>query len=185
MNMKNLSMLVIGVLMLSGMTTYSLSFAESETKNYYAFNEFQILDHKDKEGNVLALQVVTKIFDKDSCEKVINAKSKSMGRWVSTGTFCAKGSDVTAGTSTWDETVDYMFTDQPKETGGLYISLTDLSGFQTRFQFQILSGPKSPVPGFPVDVPPDDVLPLAEGFIKSLETSGVKDARIIFPTKKR
>ncbi|MBI3251860.1 MAG: hypothetical protein HYZ52_00875 [Candidatus Omnitrophica bacterium] len=160
-------------------------FMPSFSENYYAIDEHQLLDSKDGEGNIISMQTITKVFDENTCKKIAELKGKSFGKWVATGSLCVKGTKIHSGSMSWDEMISYMFENRPKETGELYVSFTDLHGYQTRLQFNILAGPKYPVPGWPGEIPAKDALPLASVFIKSLTASGIKDARIIYSIQGR
>ncbi len=151
-------------------------------ENYYTENEHRLSEYKDEEGNILAMDTITKVSDEGTCNEVAKIKGKSFGKWVASSSWCVKGTDIISGVSSTDETLNYMFENQPRDRG-IYVSFTDLNGFQTRFYFQILAGPKSPVPGFHGDLSNEATVPLANVFIKSLEKSGIKNAKIIYPTK--
>ena len=175
--MKKIIFVIIGILFFT-----SLCFAE----NYYAITEHRLRNEQgnivtDREGNKFAMQTITKTFDENTCNKVAKAKGASGGVWFCTGSFCVKGSD---GELSWDKKVSWMFDNLPNQRKGIYISFTNRDGYQTRIKYVYLAGPKYPIQNFPGDVDTKDALPLAQAVIKNLEAGGIKDAKIIYSTKK-
>ena len=163
----------------------SLCFAE----NFYAITEHQLTDgqgniYNDNEGNKFSMQTTTKTFNENICNDVAKTKGTTKGMWLSTGTLCVKGTDMINGVSkTWDDAGEWMFENQPSQVRGIYLSFTDNSGYQTRIQFHVLAGPNYPIPGYPGEIKTEQILPIAQAFIKALELEGIKDAKIIYPEK--
>ena len=174
MKIKKFEMLAL-VEFIFGLFFAPLCFAE----NYYALTEHQI---KGKSGTVYAMQTITKTSEEAACKKIAGQKSTSFGQWISSGSECFNGGVIVVDQSSWDDWVRHMF--ENAMTSYPYISFSDLYGFPTRVKFVRLTGQDSPVPGFPVDIPTEQVLPLANAVIKSLEASGIKNAKIIYPESK-
>jgi len=141
--------------------------------DYYAMTEHQLESNR---GNTYSMMTITKVPDKDTCEKVANQKSPTNGPWISSGKECVAGQE-------WDEQFEKVFANQPGS--GLYVSFVDLNGYETRVKWMRLTGSNSPVPGFPIDLPTEGAVLWAKELMKVLEVAGTKNAKIIYPTKRK
>lgn len=141
-------------------------------KDYYAGCIYELTG---KSGTKYAMNVVTKTNDKATCEATANSNPKIQGKWILKGAECYVGAE-------YDENFSAVFNNQP--TGSVYLSYINRDGFETRVNYVGLTGSDSPVPGFPIDIPVDKVMPLIDSLKQQLETVGVKDIKVIYPKKK-
>jgi len=178
--MKKLLSLVATAFVLSS----SICFAE----NYYVISEYQLLSHKDKDGNTAAIQCLTKISDEIACKKATEQKKQPIGEWKCLGgANCIKGSELFVSTTSRGAggppaetfSADFVFSHLTKDGSG--VTFTDHNGFQTKCSLTFLTGPESPRPGSSGKFPSESFPYIIENLVRNLEGSGAADVKIIYP----
>lgn len=128
---------------------------EAHAENYYAFNIYRL---QAGSGNIYEMGAVTKCTDLNTCELIAKQKATPIGKWECIEYECVHGVEN-------DELFKYAFENKP--TSELYISFTDLNGYETRINFM----------GLPIAAS----APLASAIVNSIKMQGITNARIIYP----
>lgn len=126
-------------------------------KNYYVINGFKMIA---RSGNSYEMAVMTKVYDEDTAKKVMKEKSQPMGRWQSTYSDYASGSEQ-------DRLYKTVFNNQP--VSSLYVTLKDMNGHETRINF--------------VDAPMVVASPIANAFVQQFKANYGIDARVVYPVQ--
>lgn len=153
---------------------FSLTLMQREcyAKNYYAYCVYEFTDKTDKK---IHMNVITKTFDEKSGKATANSNPKRQGKWVLIGTDCVRGNE-------YDKNFAAVFNNQP--VMGVYLSYANLDGFETRIMFVGVTGNNSPLPGYPIDIPTEVIMPTINTMKQQLESRGLKNIKIIYPKTK-
>ncbi|MFH1128503.1 MAG: hypothetical protein WAW67_05980 [Candidatus Omnitrophota bacterium] len=145
-------------------------------KNCYAekFYSYAIYELAIKSGK-LDMNIATRAPDEASCRELAYSNPKTQGEWVLLESQCVAGSEL-------DKIRDDIFNNRPITQ--VYLSYVNPAGFQTRTTFAGLTGDDSPMPGFPIDIPTELIMPTIFMVKESLESQGVKNIKIIYPKRK-
>ena len=158
--MKKILLTVLGVFFFT-----SLCFAEG----YYASVSHDI---KDKSGNTFVAYAITKTPDAETCKNVLMQKGEIKGKkLINVESFTGE---------TADRLFKDMFADQPLPM--LYISFTDLNGYQTRTYLKTKISPKKSAPVYK-DVPLQSAMVWVNTTLQELRTLGIKDYKVIYPIR--
>lgn len=139
---------------------------------YYAYS---VYEYENANGKKINMNVVSKTSDERTCRATANSNPKQQGAWMLLGTDCVTGSK-------YDQNFVAVFNNQP--TKSVYLSYANLDGLETRINFVGVTGDDSPVPGFPIDIPPAQIMPLINNMKQSLEAVGIKNVRVIVPPQR-
>ncbi|HNW39379.1 MAG TPA: hypothetical protein PKI44_03005 [Candidatus Omnitrophota bacterium] len=161
--MKKILLAGLGVLFFA-----TLCFAQES----YALVEVLI---KNDAGLVFIMNTVTKAADQEACAKILRPIEQLKDQYQ-VRTQCVSGAQ-------WDKLFKDTFANKP--ASAIYISYKDPNGYETRVNTKVLSGADSANPGMPVDPPDQEVIAWAGSMITALEKGGIKNARIIYPRKKK
>lgn len=127
------------------------------------------------ESGKLDMNIVSRTPDDVSCRKLAYSNPETQGDWVLLESQCVAGSQP-------DKIRDDIFNN--RQITQAYLSYVNPSGFQTRTTFAGLTGDKSPVPGFPIDIPTELLMPTILMVKEALESQGIKNIKIIYPKRK-
>ncbi len=139
--------------------------------NHYAYAIYELSGENGK----MDMNMVSKTPNEESCRILASTNPKTQGEWVLLESQCVSGSER-------DKDLEAVFHNRPIEK--VYLSYVNLGGFQTRISFLGLTGNDSPVPGFPIDIPTELIMPTINIMKESLEAQGIKNIKIIYPRKK-
>lgn len=144
--------------------------------NCYAekFYSYAIYELAIKSGK-LDMNIVSRVPDDASCRKLAYSNPETQGEWVLLECQCVAGSQS-------DKIRDDIFNN--RQITQVYLSYVNLAGFQTRTSFAGFTGNNSPMPGFPIDIPTELLMPTILMVKGSLESQGIKDIKIIYPKRK-
>ncbi|MDP8261911.1 MAG: hypothetical protein P9M13_01240 [Candidatus Ancaeobacter aquaticus] len=146
--------------------------AECDAKNYYAFCIYELTG---KSGKKIAMNIITKTYNHNTCKATANSNPKKWGKWI------LFGSESTTGDQ-HDKNFSAVFSNQP--VMGVYLSYVNLDGFDTRVTFVGVAGKNSPVPGLPIDIPVKMIMPTINSMKQQLESAGIKNIKVIYPRNK-
>ncbi len=154
--MDNLRRLVfIGVIILA---FHNYVFAE----NWYAINTNEVTFKDGKKEQTL---IVTKVIDRDTCEKVLLEKCYDAGNSKCIEKKCALGSaKKNLSKLTYDEFFRNVFNKKP--ISSVYLYLIDLNGFETAIN--LLSSRNS-------------IIALAKFMAEKAEKGGAKSVKVVYP----
>ena len=157
----------------------SLSFngyagADADVKKYYAAAIYESHAATGSHGERLSMNVVSKTTDEKTCGALAAATPKMLGNWALAGADCVAGAE-------FDKSFAAVFNDEPALS--VYLSFRNLGGFQTRINFVTTAGANAAVPDFPVPIPAKIIMPAITRMKQSLEATGIKKIKIIYPAK--
>ncbi|MDO8661912.1 MAG: hypothetical protein Q7K98_01650 [Candidatus Omnitrophota bacterium] len=138
-------------------------------QDYYATVSHQI---KDNTGTTFVTYAITRTPNEEECKKVLIQKGQLQDKAL-INIDCFTG-------QTADDLFKDIFSNKPRSM--LYISFADLNGYQTRTYIKMLTSSEGSAPA-PTDIPVESATLWANTTIKSLEGIGIKDAKIIYPSK--
>lgn len=158
--MKKILLATLGFLFFT-----SLCFAQ----DYYASVSHEI---KDKTGNTFVAYAITKTPDVEACKNVLMQKGAIKGKkLINVDSFTG---------ATADNLFKDIFADQPLSM--LYISFTDLNGYQTRTYIKTKITIKNSAPVYK-DVPLQSAVVWVNTALQELKTVGIKDSKVVYPIK--
>ena len=161
--MKKILLITLGVFIFS-----SCCWAE----NYYAFVQTQIKNDRDA---TFLMNTITKVPDKETCAKILSPVEQLKDRFP-IRTECLTGKE-------WEDSLERLFANQPASTA--YISYVDPNGYETIINTKVLSDSNSSTPGLPVDLSIKEDILWAETMVEALKEGGIKNAKIIYPRKRK